>query len=71
MTDDEIMTSEAVAKYLQVSPSLVRSWRARRVAGDPEAGPPFYRLGEACRYRRAEVDEWFTAQRDRPTAATG
>ena len=60
---DDVMTTEQVAAAYKVSPRTVRAWRAKRLAGDPEAGPPWYRLGDQCRYRRSEVERWFEAQR--------
>ena len=68
---DDVMSTEDVATTYKVSTRTVRAWRARRLAGDPEAGPPFYRIGDQCRYRRSEVEEWFYAQRaDEPATAT-
>ena len=59
---DEIMTTDDVAAFLRVSKSTVRGWRMRRLNGDPDAGPRFYKIpGGQCRYRRSEVDEWFRA----------
>jgi len=38
---DDVMTTDDVATDFKVSNRTVRSWRARRLAGDLEAGPPF------------------------------
>jgi hypothetical protein len=66
---DDVMSTEDVAAAYKVSTRTVRAWRARRLAGDPEAGPPFYRIGDQCRYRRTEVEDWFVSQRAEPSAA--
>jgi excisionase family DNA binding protein len=48
-----------VARLVGVSVHTVRSWRHRGL------GPPFYRVGGAVRYRRAEVLQWHLLTRQR------
>jgi predicted DNA-binding transcriptional regulator AlpA len=51
---DELLDTEAVARYAGLSPVTLRKWR---MTG---AGPRFVRLGRAVRYRRAELDAWLS-----------
>lgn len=52
-TTDEVMTTEQVAKLLQVVPGTLRRWRFN---GE---GPPWVKLApKLCRYRRTEVMAW-------------
>ena len=47
------LTEREAAKYLGVSASALRLWRARR------SGPNYYRPGsKLIRYRRSDLDGW-------------
>ncbi len=54
---DELLDTEAVARYAGLSPTTLRKWRMTGT------GPRFVRLGRAVRYRRTELDA-FLAQRE-------
>lgn len=51
--DEELLTSEQVARMLAMSPMTVRRLR---MSGE---GPPWIRVGKrAIRYRRGDVEAW-------------
>lgn len=53
LTNDSLMTTEEVAKYLNVSMNTLSTWRAKG------GGPRSVKLGEkAVRYRKADVDDF-------------
>lgn len=45
--------------YIRMSVAFLRKWR---FLGGPN-GPPFYRLGRAVRYSRADLDAWLASRR--------
>nr|BFE69812.1 hypothetical protein GCM10020092_031130 [Actinoplanes digitatis] len=54
-TDDDLITTEELAKMLRVDPSTVRRWRTAR----PIQGPPFIPLSErVIMYDREDVRIW-------------
>lgn len=50
----QVMTKEEVAKLLRVSEHTIDNWRAKN-------GLPCHRVGNVCRFARAEVLEWFAS----------
>jgi len=64
------MTPDEVSELVKIPPGTLRQWRHR---GD--RGPRSFRLGQAVRYRRQDVEAWLQAQlaktgRGGPTGAT-
>lgn len=60
-----LLCERAAAQLLGVTPSCLRSWRARH------AGPPYVRLGKrAIRYPRADLLLWASTRRVEPRQAT-
>lgn len=55
ISDDDLLKGEAVAKMLDFPESRLAK---ARVTGDPEAAPPFIKLGHLVRYRRGDVRQW-------------
>jgi excisionase family DNA binding protein len=55
--DQEYMTAAQVAKMTGLSAKTLERMRAQR------RGPPYYKIGRAVRYLRAEVRAWMEAQR--------
>jgi DNA-binding transcriptional regulator YiaG len=53
----EWLNSQQVADLLGISVHTVRAWRAHR------QGPPCYRMFQAIRYDRAEVEAWRDSKR--------
>lgn len=51
---DDLMTTEEVAKELDIDPEILRRWRRE----GNHAGPPFLRLGERILYRARDVQIW-------------
>jgi len=49
---EALLTTEQVAGFLRFKTQTVRKWRAR------QAGPKFYRIGRAVRYKPEDVCEW-------------
>jgi excisionase family DNA binding protein len=54
--DDELLTQEQVAKWLNIKARTLRNWR------DTGSGPVSIRLGRQVRYRRSDVSQWLEAQ---------
>lgn len=52
MSECSIVTVEAVAKALQVSPRTIHTWRKR-------FGLPFKKIGGALRFDMPQVLDWF------------
>lgn len=48
----EIDDQKGTAAYLGKTPRALEQWRYR---GE---GPPYIKIGQAVRYRRADVDRW-------------
>ena len=51
-----LLTTEQVAEYLQVSPSTIRRWRANGT------GPTPTRIGRQVRYHITHVHAWIAKQ---------
>lgn len=64
--DRSLLTAAEVAEYLRVPLTTLYVWRTRGT------GPTASRVGRYLRYRRADLDEWLTAQTPRqgPPAGT-
>ena len=57
-----LLTSVNAAKYLGVSPGLLR---LARVTGEIFKGikaPPFLKMGRAIRYKKDDLDNWLACQ---------
>jgi excisionase family DNA binding protein len=50
-----LVTPAEVAEYLQVKEGTLAEWRYRKT------GPNYVKVGHCVRYRRADVEEWLTA----------
>lgn len=48
----EIMTEKYLADYLHVSVSKLQKWRYEG------GGPPWFKVRQAVRYRKKDVDRW-------------
>lgn len=51
---DELLSTEQLAKALQVPITTLYQWRYKR------EGPPAMRVGRHLRYRMADVERWLT-----------
>ncbi len=56
MDNDELLTPEQVAVYLQVSLATLARWRRQAPS------LPFVRAGFQIRYRRADVEAWIAGK---------
>jgi excisionase family DNA binding protein len=54
---DGLLSSEALAEYLDVPPGTLDQWASRG------GGPPFHKVGKFRRYHPADVREWLKRQR--------
>jgi hypothetical protein len=63
--EDHFMPQGAVAELLGVSERSLESWRQQGF------GPPYYRFGRRCLYRRSLVLSWAEAQRRNCTSDCG
>ncbi len=61
---DVWLTTEGVARFLEVSPASVRGWRYRGT------GPRGVRLGRGVRYRLADIEAWVDQQEQRQASST-
>jgi predicted DNA-binding transcriptional regulator AlpA len=60
----ELLTEAEVADYDRIPASTLNEMRARRShSRSGEQGPPFYRLGRAIRYERADVEAWLNEKK--------
>lgn len=59
----EMITADQAARLLGLSKETLNTWR---FIG---AGPPWYKLGRAIRYKEHEVIAWRESQRNEPTSA--
>jgi excisionase family DNA binding protein len=58
----KLMTTEEVARFLQVSPETVRKWRYQN------AGPRSIRVSyRNVRYEKEEVERWLAMRSDKNT----
>lgn len=55
--DDEILTTADVSAVTKIPEGTLRAWRHHQTAG-----PRSFKLGNAIRYRRADVDAGLAAQ---------
>lgn len=51
-TQQQLMTTEEVADYLQVPIGTLYGWRYKRI------GPVAVRIGRHLRYRRSDIEQW-------------
>lgn len=58
MAEDDLLTVQEVAALLRRPVNTIRTWRYQR------SGPPSFRLGRRVMYRRGDVEEWVSIQRD-------
>jgi hypothetical protein len=54
---DQVMTTEAAAKYLNFSVRTLQAWRVER------KGPPYCRPTGAVRYLKSDLIQWLTSHR--------
>jgi hypothetical protein len=64
--EDELIDEFAAAKYITKSVAYLRDSRSKGLRAGRTAGPPFYKLGAAVRYKRRELDAWLAAHRVDP-----
>ena len=60
VTEDEFLTTEALANILKVSPLTIRDWRKKGT------GPRGVKVGHAVRYAREDVARWITQTNGSP-----
>lgn len=63
MKPTDLVTEEQAAERIGLSVSFLRSDRCRGHVGNRTAGPPWYQLGRAIRYRVADLDDWLAQRR--------
>lgn len=56
MENEQLMSVEQVAKYLQLNRSTIYDWAQRGKL-------PAIKLGQVWRFRRAELDTWLETQK--------
>ena len=61
LNDDHLLKEAELAVELHVPPSRLAK---ARMIGDPDAAPPYIKLGHLVRYRRGDVRAWL-AERPR------
>ena len=56
----DLINEKDAARWLGLSVSTLQAWRYRQTSGRDQGCdyPPFYRLGSAVRYKRAELTAW-------------
>lgn len=54
---DRLLTVQELANYLGVPVATIYAWRYRH------EGPPGFRVGRHVRFRRSDVEEWISQQR--------
>ena len=54
ITARNLMTTDQLCEFLQVSRRTVATWRAQHT------GPAYFRLGNSVRYRPDDVDAWLS-----------
>lgn len=57
VTRMQLVTTEAAAAHLAVTPSALKAWRVRG------GGPPWIKVGGRVRYDVADLDSWLKGQR--------
>jgi excisionase family DNA binding protein len=63
MDSDALMSTEALARYVDVPAATVAKWRATGT------GPRGIRVGKHVRYRREDIDAWLESRADEPQPA--
>jgi predicted DNA-binding transcriptional regulator AlpA len=58
LTEDRWWTVEDVARYFQVPPKTVHTWRYTRT------GPRGVKIGRHVRFRESEIHRWETERED-------
>ena len=58
--DARLLSTHALAEYLDVSPRTVIRWR------ESLTGPPYVRVGTTIRYRPADIEKWLSASIMKP-----
>lgn len=53
--DDPLLSTEAAAEYLGVSPGTLANWRTAK------KGPPYALIGSVVRYRKSAIDRYCEA----------
>lgn len=53
--DDPLLSTEAAATYLGVSPGTLANWRTAK------KGPPYALIGSVVRYRKSAIDRYCEA----------
>lgn len=54
---DRLLTVQELANYLGVPVATIYAWRYRH------EGPPGFRVGRHVRFRRSDIEEWISQQR--------
>jgi len=54
--EEQLLTAEQVAEWLQISPRSLERWR------DARKGPQFRKIGGLIRYTRKDVELWIDGQ---------
>lgn len=52
-----LLTTNAAAHYLGISPATLSTWRVRR-----SDGPNFVKVGRSVRYRCFDLDSWLSCR---------
>lgn len=56
LTNSDLLNPQEVAEWLQKPPRTLSQWRYLKI------GPPYLKVGQSVRYRRADVTAWLDAQ---------
>jgi len=64
-SNDDLLTREQAAEYLQVSVRNLDRWHAKRY------GPPRCKIGRLVRYRKSSIDRWIDASEITPVRSCG
>ena len=68
MTTGEMLDEKRAAAIIGMSVSFLKMARLRGNVGGRTPGPPYYKIGEAIRYDRADLERWLSDRRvDRST----
>lgn len=59
----KVIDEKRAAKYIGMSRSYLRRARMEGQIGNRAPGPPFYKIGRACRYRISDLDVWLNQHR--------
>jgi len=58
LTDDELLTSDGLAKYLGYSTEWVRQRSSKVNRGLSKDFPPYLKRGRKLLFRKSDVDKW-------------